>query len=321
MSRVLLVVLLVIIVVVIIASWSVIQRSSTTQFIAQTTLITPPALVEKTFANDAFEARVLYPKDIKPGQEITIKIYAEAKNDYALSGVVIRAHPYTLPGPILGEKDEVIYENSTKLSPPVKKFSKVYRIKLPEDLEGLGISIIITPIKSGKPVLVHFSKPITINIEVKGITPKTQIRTSTLPLITTSIKLPPRPWSNLSISTDKEVYEVGEYIRITLTNKGNKVVRIKPSIPWVICPYNPEENRISYFCIYEPPRDGKWIVLNSGGSITWVWNQTSTWGSIVEPGHYTVVLGRDIVVEVDGESVGISGIVEDINAKFTIVKE
>ncbi len=325
MSRTLLAASLVILVVIIIASWSIIQKSSTaTQFTTQTTLTTSPILVEKTFGNDAFEAKVLYPKEVKPGQEITIKIYAEAKNDYVLSGIVIKVYPHTLlpgpTGPIFGEKYEVIYEDSSELSQPVKSFSKEYRIKLPEDLEGLGLSIFITPIKPGEPILVHFSEPIIINVEVKGITPTTHMVTETLSIITTCIELPPRPWSNLSISTDKEVYEVGEGVRITLTNKGDKVVRIKPSIPWVICPYSLEENRISHFCIYEPPRDDKWIILSSGSSITWVWNQTSTWDSVVEPGHYTVVLGDDIVIEVDDESIRIPGIIEDINAIFTIVK-
>ena len=334
-NKVLLVASLVVIVVVIVASWFVIQKSSTTSYSTPTTFTTPIitpttqatpttsttslALVEKTFTNDAFEARVLYPKGIEPGQEIIIEIYAEAKNDYELSSVVIRAYPHTLPGFVFEEGDKVIYENSTKFSPPVKKFSTLYRIKLPEDLEGLGLSIVITPIKSGEPIVVHFSEPIIINIEVKGITPKTQIKTSTLPLITTSIKLPPRPWSDLSISIDKKIYEVGEYVRITLTNKGNKVVRIKPSIPWVICPYNPEENRISYFCIYEPPRDGKWITLNPGSSITWIWNQTSTWGFTVKPGHYAVVLGKDVTIEIEENSIRIPGIIESINATFTIV--
>ena len=332
-NKVLLVASLVVIVVVIVASWFVIQKSSTTSYSTPTTFTTPIitpttqatpttslALVEKTFTNDAFEARVLYPKDIEPGQEIIIEIYAEAKNDYELSGVVIRAYPHTLPGFVFEEGDKVIYENSTKFSPPVKKFSTLYRIKLPEDLEGLGLGIFITPIKSGEPIVVHYSEPIIINIEVKGVTPKTETRTLTLPLITTSIELPPRPWSDLSISTDKKVYEVGEYVKITLTNKGNRVVRIKPSIPWVICPYNPEENRISYFCIYEPPRDDKWIVLNPGTSITWIWNQTSTWGITVKPGHYAVVLGKDITIWVEENSIGISGIISDINATFTIVK-
>ena len=307
---------LIIIVVIVIALWSIIWELNTTQ----TMLAVSPILVERIFTSDTFEARVLCPKDVRPGQEITIKIYAEAKNDYVLSGVVVRAYSHALPIIVLEEKGNVIYENSTRFSPPVRKFSKVYRIKLSENIEGLGLSICITSIKLGNPVQVHFSKPIIINIEVKDVTPKTQIRTSTLPLITTSIKLPPKPWSNLSISTDKEVYEVGECVRIILTNKGDKIVRIKPNTPWVICLYNPEENRISYFCIYEPPRNDKWIVLSPGSSIVWVWNQTSTWGSPVEPGHYIIVLGRNIVIEVNGEHISVLGMVEDVNAKFTIVK-
>ena len=325
MSRVLSVKSLVIVVAVIVASWFVwfvIQGPNTIQIHGTLSTSATPMLVKKTFINDAFEARILYPKDIKSGQEIPVKVCAKAKNDYVLTGLVIRAYPHTLPGPIpiiVEKEDRIIYENSTTFSQPVKKFSKMYRIRLPEDLEGLSLSIIITPIKPGKPIIVHLSEPIIVNIKVAGVTPKT----STLPLInkTVSIKLPLRPWSDLSISTDKKVYEVGEHVRITLTNKGNKVVRIKPSIPWVIRPYNPEKNRISHFCIYEPPRDDKWIVLNPGSSVTWVWNQTSTWGFKVEPGDYAVVL-MNIEIWVEGESrpIGILGGAEDVNATFTIVE-
>ena len=321
MSRALLVASLVVFVMIIVASWSIIQTSSTaTQFTTQTMLTTSPILVEKTFGNDAFEAKVLYPEEVKPGQEVTIKIHVEAKNDYVLSAVVVKAYPHTLPLiPIMREKYEVFYENITKLSPPTKKFSKEYRIKLPEDLKGLGLSVFITPIKPGEVIVVHFSEPIIINIGVEGVSPEVTIKTLTV--IPTSFKLPPSPWSNLSITTDKKVYEAGENVKITLTNKGDKVVRIKPSIPWIICPYDPEENRISHFCIFEPPRDDKWVVLNPKDNITWVWNQTSTWGSMVESGHYAVVLGDNIVIEVDDESIRIPGIIEDINATFTIVKE
>ena len=323
MSRVLSVKSLVIVVAVIVASWfawSVLQGPDTIQIHNTLTTSATPMLVKKTFINDAFEARILYPKDVKPGQEIPVKVCAKARNDYVLTGLVIRAYPHTLPGLIVVEKKgRIIYENSTTFSPPVKRFSTMYRIKLPEDLEGLGLSIVITPIKPRKPIIVHLSEPIIVNIKVAGVTSKT----STLPLInkTVSVKLPPRPWSNLSISTNKKVYEVGEHVRITLTNKGSKTVKIKPSIPWVIRPYNPEKNRISYFCIYEPPRDDKWIVLNPGSSVTWIWNQTSTWGFKVEPGNYAVVL-VDIEIWVEGESkpIGILGGVEDVNATFTIVE-
>jgi len=282
-----------------------------------TILTTSPMLVEKNFSDDAFEARILYPEKVKPGQEIFIEIHVKAKNDYMLSAIVIRAYPHTiLPGPsrpILVEEAEPFYENSTEFSPPIKKFSGVYRIKFPEDLGGLGVIIFITPIKLGEPMVVHFSEPIIINIEVEGITPESQlIMTKTFPIITTTVKLPPKPWSNLSLSTDKEVYRVGEPIKITLTNKGSKVVRIKPSIPWVVCPYDPEENWINYFCVYEPPRDDKWITLEPGKSITWIWTQTSTWGYPVKPGHYAVVLGQDIFMEVNGETIHNPGKIEKL---------
>ena len=65
---------------------------------------------------------------------------------------------------------------------------------------------------------------------------------------------------------------------------------------------------------------GSEMCIRDRSSITWIWNQTSTWGFTVKPGHYAVVLGKDITIWVEENSIGISGIISDINTTFTIVK-
>jgi hypothetical protein len=85
---------------------------------------------------------------------------------------------------------------------------------------------------------------------------------------------------NVEVLADKPVYEMGEKIRITITNTGD----LPTTVTNGFCVADKDGN-----VIYTPNMLAFMIPLNPGASIVYTWDQTDDGGSQVVPGAYTVI--------------------------------
>ena len=133
-----------------------------------------PSLTKSAFSNDAFRVEVSYPEHVNPGREVEVEVSVKGRGGFLVSAVVFRAYScsaeprdFIMIG--LGQEATLIYENSTRPPEPRSELSTTYRFRLPEELEAwLGLVIYVTPVKPGKPMVVHYTEPIVIPIKVEA---------------------------------------------------------------------------------------------------------------------------------------------------------
>ena len=131
------------------------------------------SLTKYVSSSDAFKIEVLYPRYISPGHELLINIHVMGRNDYAISALVLRIYscnyePKDIIAIGLIHEATMIYENSTKFTTPKSEVSVIYRFKLPEETrDWLALTIYITPIEEGTPIIVHYTEPIVLAVKVE----------------------------------------------------------------------------------------------------------------------------------------------------------
>jgi len=132
-----------------------------------------PSLTRKVFSSDVFEVEVFYPEHVSSGQEVEVKVSAKGREGFMVSAIVFRAYscseePRDLI--VIGLSDgALVYENSTRLPQPKSEFSITYRFRLPGELKKwLGLTIWVTPVKPGAPMVIHYTEPIVIPVKVEG---------------------------------------------------------------------------------------------------------------------------------------------------------
>jgi len=116
---------------------------------------------------------------------------------------------------------------------------------------------------------------------------------------------------NLKIKVDKESYKIGELVKITIVNNGDKSVELK-NPPWTIFKYvNGKWVKVyTPICkrrtttIYDIKRKmtvkimvPETVIIGPHSSASWTWNMT-IYGHLVDPGKYAITLRDDLVVRV-----------------------
>ncbi len=127
------------------------------------------SLTRKVVSSDAFEAEVSYPIHVRPGEEVKVEVSVKGKGGFMVSAMVFRAYSCSQKPEPLMLGAELVYEGSTRPPEPRSELSTTYRFRLPEKLdEWLGLVIYVTPVKPGKPMIIHYTEPIVIPIKVEG---------------------------------------------------------------------------------------------------------------------------------------------------------
>ncbi len=131
-----------------------------------------PSLVRRVFSSDVFEVEVFYPEHVSSGQEIEVKVFAKGREGFMVSAIVFRAYSCSEEPRgvvVIGLSDgALVYENSTRLPQPKSEFSITYRFRLPGELKKwLGLTICVTPVKPGAPMVIHYTEPIVIPVKVE----------------------------------------------------------------------------------------------------------------------------------------------------------
>ena len=145
--------------------------------------------------------------------------------------------------------------------------------------------------------------------------------TKPIAIITTGVITPPSSEaleyarSYLELKVDKVSYKLGDKVKITIINHGDKTIELT-NPPWAIYKYTGK----GWVKVYTPPcrtkttvmfdiKRGKevkmvtheTITIKPGCSVSWVWD-LRVHGELVSPGKYAITLRDHILIRVDGKS-------------------